>query len=76
MPPCAPVLTGGPIVDAALAEGFHAFEPDNGYRWTEGDAALPATLFADIDGACQLELLVGGTMRYPLFAEAIRQAAA
>jgi len=62
--------------DESMAEGFHAFEPDNGYRWTDGDAALPATLFADIEGACQLELLVGGAMRYPLFTEAVRRAAA
>jgi hypothetical protein len=62
--------------DPALVEGFHAFEPDNGFRWTDGDAALPATLFADIEGACQLELLVGGAMRYPLFAEAVRRVAA
>jgi hypothetical protein len=62
--------------DAALAEGFHAFEPDNLFRWTDGDAALPATLFADVEGACQLELLVGGAMRYPLFEEAARQEAA
>jgi hypothetical protein len=55
--------------DQSLAEGFHDFEPDNGFRWTDGDAALPATLFAGITGACQLELLVGGAMRYPLFAE-------
>lgn len=63
-------------VDAALAEGFHAFEPDILWRWTDGDAALPATLFADIEGSCQLELLVGGAMRYSLFEEAGRQTAA
>jgi autotransporter passenger strand-loop-strand repeat protein len=67
------------MVDAAdesLAEGFHAFEPDNGFRWTDGDALLPATLFAGIEGACQLDLLVSATTRYPLLAEAIRRAAA
>jgi hypothetical protein len=62
--------------DASLAEGFHTFEPDNLWRWTSGDAALPAALFADIEGACQLELLVGGAMRYPLFSEPVRHMAA
>jgi len=54
--------------DESFVEGFHAaFEPDNGFRWTDGNAALPATLTADIRGACQLELLVGATAaRYPL----------
>jgi len=64
-----------PAVDAedeSLAVRFHAFEHDNGIRWTDGDATLPATLFADIDGACQLEILVGATTHYPLFAEAGR----
>ena len=52
--------------DESLAEGFHTFEPDNGFRWTDGDATLPTTLFADIEGACQLDLLVGGTTQYPV----------
>jgi hypothetical protein len=33
---------------ATLADGFHAFEPDNGIRWTDGDAAVPEELFAEI----------------------------
>ena len=51
--------------DAGLAEGFHPFEPDNGFRWTDGDAVLPAALFAAVAGPCTLELLVRGAMRYP-----------
>jgi len=62
--------------DASLAEGFHAFEPDNGCRWTDGDAVLPAALLAAIGGACQLDLLVAGSMRYPLLAGADERAAA
>jgi hypothetical protein len=62
--------------DESLVVGFHAFEPDNGYRWTDGDAPLPPTLFANFEGACQLELLLGGGMRYPLYAEAVGRAAA
>jgi hypothetical protein len=62
--------------DAALVEGFHAFEANNGFRWTDGDAALPATLLAEIEGACQLELLVSAEMHYPLFTETVRRVAA
>lgn len=52
--------------DDALTEGFHSFEPDNAWRWTSGDATIPATLLADINGACEVELCVAGAMRYPL----------
>ncbi|HET6235806.1 MAG TPA: Hint domain-containing protein [Acetobacteraceae bacterium] len=62
--------------DESLAEGFHTFEPDNGFRWTDGDATLPTTLFADIEGACQLDLLVGGTTQYPVFRGVDERAAA
>jgi len=61
--------------DLSLVEGFHTFEADNLFRWTNGDATLPATLFQDIEGACQLKLLLGGAMRYPLFAETAHRAA-
>jgi len=27
--------------DALLADGFHTFEPDNCFRWTDGDALYP-----------------------------------
>ena len=69
------------LLDAAdelFVEGFHAaFEPDNGFRWTDGNAALPATLTAGIRGACQLEMLVCATAaRYPLFAELVGHVAA
>jgi T5SS/PEP-CTERM-associated repeat protein len=61
--------------DRSLVDGFHAFESVNSFRWTNGDAALPAVLFWDIEGACQVELLLGDAMRYPLFAETDRRAA-
>ena len=47
-----------------LAEGFHAFEPDTGIRWTDGQATLPAALFAGLAGPLELILLLGGTTRY------------
>jgi hypothetical protein len=60
--------------DALLAEGFHAFEPDNGLRWTNGDAGLPAALFEGFDGPMELVLHVGCTTRY-LAGGAARRAA-
>lgn len=63
-------------LDESLADGFHPFEPDNGIRWTDGNAAIPVSLFAGIAGPCQLEVLVGGSMKYPLVAEAVGPAAA
>lgn len=50
--------------DTLLADGFHAFEPDNGFRWTGGDAALPAALFGDFPGAVEIELHVACTTSY------------
>lgn len=54
--------------DPAFAEGFHGFEPDNKWRWTDGNAGLPDALFAGVEGACQLELCIAGETRYPLAA--------
>ncbi|HEY3847763.1 MAG TPA: Hint domain-containing protein [Acetobacteraceae bacterium] len=62
--------------DPSLADGFHGFEPDNGFRWTDGDARIPDALFDGVGGACELELHVGCTTRYPLFGEPVRAAAA
>jgi len=50
--------------DALLADGFHTFEPDNCFRWTDGDAAIPAELFAGFTGPIGLVLHIGGTARY------------
>jgi len=49
---------------ASLTEGYHAFEPDNGIRWTNGDAVVPADLFADVTGPCTLVLHLGGGTDY------------
>jgi hypothetical protein len=64
------------VTDPALSEGFHAFEPDNGLRWTDGDAALPASLFGLLDGPMELVLQVGATASYPLLAGGSLRAAA
>ncbi len=50
--------------DASLCDGFHAFEPDNGIRWTNGDATLPAGLFSAMRGAAMLMVELGGGTWY------------
>ncbi|HVC59311.1 MAG TPA: Hint domain-containing protein [Acetobacteraceae bacterium] len=50
--------------DPLLAQGFHDFEQDNAFRWTDGDAVLPATLFEGFAGPVELMLRLGGTTRY------------
>ena len=49
---------------ASLVEGFHAFEPANDIRWTDGDAAVPAELFAGMSGPTMLILHLGGATQY------------
>ena len=56
--------------DARLAEGFHRFEATNGWRWTSGDAVVPATLFELRTGPIELVLHVGCTSRYAVEADA------
>jgi hypothetical protein len=56
--------------DPALVDGFHAYEPRNGLRWTDGDAALPAVLFDGFDGPMELLVHAGGTTQYPLCGDA------
>jgi hypothetical protein len=59
-----------PASHAGLTRGFHDFEAANGFRWTNGQAALPATLFSRFDGPVELVLEIACTARYPLFGEA------
>ncbi len=56
--------------DASLSQGFHGYEEALDLRWTDGDATLPETLFADVYGPCEFELHVACTAHYPLFDEA------
>jgi hypothetical protein len=42
--------------DARLIEGFHAFEADNAFRWTDGNAALPRRLLGHPSGPLKLWL--------------------
>ena len=56
--------------DARLREGFHAFEPRDAIRWTNGDALLPVELFHTFDGLVQIELVIGQTTQYVAVDEA------
>jgi hypothetical protein len=55
--------------DAALETGFHGFEPDEGLRWTDGNALLPPAFFAGIEGPTELDVLTCGAMHYALTAD-------
>jgi hypothetical protein len=50
--------------DGLLRQGFHAFEPANGLRWTDGDALLPAEIFDGFAGPKELVLHLAGTTPY------------
>ncbi|HTW70722.1 MAG TPA: Hint domain-containing protein [Acetobacteraceae bacterium] len=55
------------VIDAAdplLSDGFHAFEEDNGFRWTDGGAVIASDAFAGVTGPCDLVLHIGGTASY------------
>jgi hypothetical protein len=60
--------------DARLSVGFHAFEPANGLRWTNGDAILPTGLFAGFTAPLELVVHVGASTRYPVDTPALRVA--
>jgi hypothetical protein len=51
--------------DNRLANGFHAFEANNGFRWTDGDATIPAELYGGFTAPVELVLLIGATAHYP-----------
>jgi hypothetical protein len=55
--------------DDRLSEGFHGYEPELDFRWTDGSALLPADLFAGFDGAADIVLQVECTTRYLATAE-------
>jgi hypothetical protein len=50
--------------EAVLAEGWYRFEPENALRWTDGDAAIPASIFAGMTDAGMLIVQMGATTRY------------
>ncbi|MDR3530449.1 MAG: Hint domain-containing protein [Rhodopila sp.] len=50
--------------DARLVSGFHLFEADNDFIWTDGDAVLPIDLFSDLSGPIEIVLIVASSTRY------------
>ena len=56
--------------DDTLRDGFHGYEADNDFRWTDGDALVPDTLLAGVAGGFRLEVRVGGRTHYALLSEA------
>ena len=57
------------VTDASnplLSDGFHAFEPDLGLRWTDGAAKLPAAVLDGFKGPVDLVLHIPCTTTYPL----------
>lgn len=50
--------------DYELVDGFHSFEIDNGFRWTNGNAAVPRSLFGGFQGAFELVLHIACSTRY------------
>lgn len=47
-----------------LVAGYHAFEPAESIRWTDGDAVLPVELFAGMNGPGMLMVKLGGSTQY------------
>ncbi len=45
--------------DARLSDGFHAFEPADQIRWSDGNAAIPAELFDGFTGTLELVVQLG-----------------
>jgi T5SS/PEP-CTERM-associated repeat protein len=50
--------------DTSLTEGFYKFEEEHAFRWTDGDAAVPAVLFSGMGGPGMLILHLGGATQY------------
>jgi hypothetical protein len=53
--------------DFRLSDGFHAYEPDGGIRWTDGDAGLPV---GTVSGEAEIVVHLGGATRYLDWGEA------
>jgi hypothetical protein len=51
--------------DERLTAGFHAYEPSDNLRWTDGSAKLPSAAFARFDKGAELTLHLGGATQYP-----------
>ncbi|HEY1936170.1 MAG TPA: Hint domain-containing protein [Acetobacteraceae bacterium] len=54
------------VEDAQLSEGFHAYEPEREWRWTDGEALVPHEILQGIAGGCELLLQTAGATQYGL----------
>jgi len=52
------------LTDLVLTNGFHAHEPENRLRWTDGNTALPTRVLGAFEGPKELALHVGATTFY------------
>ena len=50
--------------DPTWIDGFRDFEPNDGLRWTDGNATIPTALLRFFEGPLDLTLHVGGMTRY------------
>jgi hypothetical protein len=50
--------------DVRLADGFHDFEAAKGFRWTNGNAEVPTSMFAGFIAPLTFALHLGATARY------------
>jgi hypothetical protein len=53
-----------PAGETLLIDGHYPFEADAGVRWTNGDAELPAEMFAGFDGPVEVVIRVWGATPY------------
>jgi hypothetical protein len=58
-----------------LTDGFHRYESDNDFRWTNGNAALPPSVVAKVTGPTEIKLQVACIARYPLLSKGKSRAA-
>lgn len=61
--------------DERMVDGFHPFEPQNGFRWTNGRGKLPDGLLSGIVGPFDLMLKIGCTTSYSLLEQPAYHAA-
>ena len=55
-----------PASSPTLVAGFHAYEPTEEHRWTNGEAVLPNTFFKDLGSGAVLEVHTRGVTQYAL----------
>ena len=59
--------------DGLLCNGFHAYEAEIGFRWTDGNGLLPARFLSE--DITDIDLHIASTTQYPLLQDAVPAAA-